>query len=166
MPASRASSSPTMSIAPRPCSAAAKYRTATSSGPRSVADRKSALRAGGRQPLDGHVRDARAGWTVMRPRDQRVDVGPLALDLRLDRPVGPVPHPAADAEPRGLLLHRAAVPYALDAAADDDVGAHRHVTLRSGGGTRPRRASPRPASSRARASTRLPCRPPPSRSPC
>src|SRR2546422_5941523 len=125
MPASRASSSPTMSEAPSPWSARARYRPARRSAPRLARDDKVPLapRLG---PLDRHVLHVRAARPAAGPGDDRVHRRALALDLGLDRAVGAVPDPAANAEPPRLALHRAAEPHALHAAADDQVRPHRH----------------------------------------
>src|SRR5215470_5825308 len=118
MPASRASSSPTMSLAPRPCRARTSATAPRTSGARLVSNRKAApLPAGGGDPVDDDLVDPRAGRPMLGPRDQRVDRLALAFDLGSDGAVGLVACPAADAEPTGFLLHRAAVPDALHPAA-------------------------------------------------
>src|SRR5258708_649146 len=116
MPASRASSSPTMSEAPSPWSAAAREPAASKSPARLARDDKVPL-APRRGPLDRHVLHVRAARPAAGPRDERIHRGALALDLGLERAVGAVPDPAADAEPPRLALHRAAKPHPLHEAA-------------------------------------------------
>src|SRR5262249_17747878 len=84
----------------------------------------------GRDPIDVDAAHARAGWSVVRPCDERVDCGALALGLGRDAAVGLVRDPTGDAEPARLLLHGAAIPDALDAAADDETCAHCHQSPR------------------------------------
>ena len=60
---------------------------------------------------------------VPEPVDEHLDVLRQALELGLDRPVGAVSHPPADAELLGASAGALAEPHALDAAVDDDATA-------------------------------------------
>src|SRR5437867_2524196 len=87
----------TREAAARPWSAAASHAAAVRRISRSMRDHKSAPFAAWRHPLDPDVGDPRPARPPPGPRDQLLDGGRLALDLGLDRAVGPVAHPAGDA---------------------------------------------------------------------
>src|SRR5262249_20027497 len=147
MPTSRASSSPVMATLPRPWSASRTYTTASrmprargdaSRRPRSAADHKVGPPAARAGPRHGHLAYVRAARPAMGPGDQRLHRVALTADLRLDAAIFAVLHPADDAEPAGLALHRAAVPDALHAAPDHQMrdDGHARTSLRNSSSSR------------------------------
>lgn len=65
--------------------------------------------------------DTGVGWAVMNRRDHAIDGLTLALNMRLDRPVGEVAHPPRKAERTRGRDRPVAVEHPLDLAVDDEV---------------------------------------------
>ena len=81
---------------------------------------------------------------VSAPGDQLVDTLHGPFEVRLDRTIGLVAHPAGHPEPLGLLAHRGAEEDALDVSGDDDVnrgGGHGSM-MQGPGWRRPSGATP------------------------
>ena len=64
--------------------------------------------------------DRREAWPLAHLGDKRLDSRGRAADQRLDRAVGPVAHPAGDAEPQRRAAGELAIADALDVAFDHD----------------------------------------------
>jgi hypothetical protein len=73
----------------------------------------------GGQLVDVHTRHARAAWSSSEPGAERVDRRRRAAGLQLDASVGPVSHPAVDAETSRLVRRRGAKADTLNAAPHD-----------------------------------------------
>ena len=71
----------------------------------------------------GRVVDVCAARPAAAPVDQRLDPLVLAFEDRLDRAVGRVPHPAADAQRAGTVPRLDPEEDALHGSVHDDMGA-------------------------------------------